>query len=48
MKNEFNPAKDAADQVKHGVSLAAAAELGWDGRRCLPGVTRELTVAKRE
>jgi uncharacterized DUF497 family protein len=27
---EFDPAKDAANQAKHGVSLAFAAELDWD------------------
>ena len=30
MKIEFDPAKNAANQVKHGVSLAAAAELEWE------------------
>ena len=30
MKIEFDPAKGAANQVKHGVSLAAAAELEWE------------------
>ena len=30
MKIEFDPAIDATDQVKHGVSLAAAAELEWE------------------
>jgi uncharacterized protein len=27
---EFDPAKDAANQAKHGVSLAFASELNWD------------------
>jgi len=27
---EFDPAKDAANQAKHGVSLAFAGELDWD------------------
>jgi uncharacterized DUF497 family protein len=27
---EFDPRKDAANQAKHGVSLALAAELDWD------------------
>jgi len=27
---EFDPAKDAANQAKHGVSLAVAAELDWE------------------
>ena len=30
MKIEFDPAKDTANQVKHGVSLTAAAELEWE------------------
>jgi len=27
---EFDPAKDAANQAKHGVSLAMAVELDWE------------------
>ena len=30
MQIEFDPDKDAANQAKHGVSLALAAELDWD------------------
>lgn len=30
MRIEFDPAKDAANQIKHGVSLATAAELEWE------------------
>lgn len=30
MKIEFDPAKDAANQVKHGVSLSAASDLDWE------------------
>ena len=30
MRIEFDPAKDIADQAKHGVSLAIADELDWD------------------
>ena len=30
MRIEFNPAKDAANQSKHGVSLALAGELDWE------------------
>ena len=30
MRIEFDPAKDAANQEKHGVSMALAAELDWD------------------
>ena len=30
MRIEFDPAKDEANQVKHGVSLALADELDWE------------------
>ena len=30
MRIEFDPAKDAANQAKHGVSLVLAVELDWD------------------
>jgi uncharacterized protein len=30
MQIEFDPAKDASNQAKHGVSLALATELNWD------------------
>ncbi|MBW8468222.1 MAG: BrnT family toxin [Thiobacillus sp.] len=30
MKIEFDPAKDASNQAKHGVSLTLAGELDWD------------------
>lgn len=30
MNIEFDPAKDAANQAKHGVPLAAAADFDWD------------------
>ena len=30
MRIEFDPAKDAANQSKHGVSLALAGELDWE------------------
>ena len=30
MRIEFDPAKDAANKAKHGVSLALAGELDWD------------------
>lgn len=30
MEVTFDPAKDAANQAKHGYSLALAAELEWD------------------
>ena len=30
MQIEFDPAKDSANQTKHGVSLALAGELDWE------------------
>ena len=30
MRIEFDPTKDASNQLKHGVSLAMAAELDWE------------------
>jgi uncharacterized protein len=30
MRIEFDPTKDASNQLKHGISLAMAAELDWD------------------
>jgi hypothetical protein len=30
MRIEFDPTKDASNWLKHGVSLAMAAELDWD------------------
>lgn len=30
MKIEFDPAKDVANQTKHGVSLSVAGELDWE------------------
>ncbi|MEO6051816.1 MAG: BrnT family toxin [Pyrinomonadaceae bacterium] len=30
MRIEFDPAKDAANQAKHGISLSLAHELDWD------------------
>jgi len=30
MKIEFDPAKDATNQMKHGVSLALAGDLDWE------------------
>ena len=30
MQTEFDPAKDAANQTKHGVSLSLADELDWE------------------
>lgn len=30
MQIEYDPAKDATNQAKHGVSLAVASDLDWD------------------
>ena len=30
MRIEFDPAKDSANQIRHGVSLALAVELDWE------------------
>lgn len=30
MQFEFDPAKDVANQAKHGVSLSAVGELDWE------------------
>jgi len=30
MRIEFDPAKDAANKAKHGLSLALVADLEWD------------------
>ncbi len=30
MRIEFDPAKDTANQIKHGLSLAMASELDWE------------------
>jgi uncharacterized DUF497 family protein len=37
----FDPAKDAANQAKHGVSLALAAELEWDTAMCWPDLRQD-------
>ncbi len=51
MRIEFDPAKDAANQAKHGVSLALAADLEWgsamvwlDGRKAY-GEERHCALA---
>ncbi|TXT39957.1 MAG: hypothetical protein FD135_1773 [Comamonadaceae bacterium] len=40
MKIEFDPAKDASNVQKHGVSLALAAELEWDTLLAAPDQRR--------
>ena len=38
---EFDPAKDRANAVKHGVALAKAGELEWDWLLCRPDTRRD-------
>jgi uncharacterized DUF497 family protein len=37
----YDPAKDAANQAKHGLSLALAAGLEWDTLECQPDARRD-------
>ncbi len=41
MQIEFDSAKDAANQSKHGVSLAMADELEWDTLKGKPDTRRD-------
>jgi uncharacterized protein len=36
VKVEFDPAKDAANRAKHGISLTEAARLDWDAALTMP------------
>jgi uncharacterized DUF497 family protein len=53
MHFEFDPAKDAANLAKHGVSLAMAIELDWDAAlvwldgRFVYGETRMIALAPK-
>ena len=53
MRVEFDPAKDALNQTKHGVSLAFASELDWSAAlawvddRFEYGETRMIALAPR-
>ena len=53
MPIEFDPAKDCANQAKHGVSLAMASELSWEAAlvwvdaRLEYGETRMIALAPR-
>jgi uncharacterized DUF497 family protein len=37
----YDPAKDLSNLAKHGLSLALAAELEWDGLECQPDTRRD-------
>lgn len=43
---DYDPAKDAANTLKHGVSLAAAAELEWGEALVLGDLRREYGEAR--
>jgi uncharacterized DUF497 family protein len=53
MRIEFDPAKDATNQAKHGVSLALANELDWEAAlvwtddRFVYGELRMVALAPR-
>ncbi len=53
MRIEFDPAKDAANQAKHGVSLSMAGELDWEAalvwidERFEYGETRMIALAPK-
>jgi len=53
MQIEFDPAKDTANQAKHGASLAMASELGWEAalvwvdQRTEYSETRMIALAPR-
>ena len=40
MKVEYDPAKDASNRVKHGISLAEAQRLDWDAALTVPDTRR--------
>jgi uncharacterized protein len=46
VKTTFDPAKDAANIAKHGVSLAEAAELDWEGALIWPDIRRDYGEAR--
>ena len=46
MEITCDPAKDAANVAKHGVSLALAAELEWESAVVWPDVRREYGEAR--
>lgn len=43
----FDPAKDAVNQAKHGISLALAAELEWDSAVVWPDLRRAYGEARQ-
>ncbi len=47
MEIEFDADKDAANQAKHGVTLALAAELEWETALSWPDQRRDYGEARR-
>lgn len=47
MKISIAPAKDATNLVKHGVSLAQAAQLEWESALTWPDVRRAYSEPRR-
>jgi len=43
----FDPAKDASNQAKHGVTLALAKALEWDTLMCKPDTRRDYGEARQ-
>lgn len=41
MDIEFDPAKDASNKAKHGISLVQAARLDWDGLHIEPDLRHD-------
>lgn len=46
MRIEFDPAKDTANQIKHGVSLSMAGELDWEAALVWVDVRFEYTETR--
>jgi len=46
MKFDFDPAKDVANLVKHGLSLADAALLDWDKAAVYPDLRKDYGEAR--
>ncbi|MBL8445643.1 MAG: BrnT family toxin [Zoogloeaceae bacterium] len=46
MEIAFDPAKDASNIAKHGMSLAIAAEFEWESAAVWPDVRREYGEAR--
>ena len=47
MNVTFDPAKDASNHARHGVSLAMAAELEWDSALIWPDMRQDYGEARQ-